>query len=178
MAELTTVARPYARAAFEVAQAAGALDRWSQMLGFLSQVAADPRVRSLLGDPKVSEDRRVEFFTSIAGERLDDEGRNLVRLLSHYDRLGVLPQIAEIFETLKADAEGTIDVSFTSVAEVDAAYRQRLADVLRKKLGRDVRLHFATDPALIGGAVIRAGDMVIDGSVRSRLDKLAGVLAG
>lgn len=177
MAELTTIARPYARAAFEVAHKADALDRWSQMLGFLSQVAADSRVRSLLTDPKVSEDQRVQFFSETAGDRLDDEGKNLVRLLSHYDRLGVLPQIAAIYETFKADAEGTIDVSFTSVAEVDEDYRQKLAAALRKKLGRDVRLHFDTDPALIGGAIIRAGDMVIDGSVRGRLDKLAGVLA-
>ncbi len=178
MAELTTIARPYAQAAFELAFKAGSLDKWSDMLGVLAQVAGDSRVRSLLHDPKVSEQQRVDFFLSVAGDGLDEQGGNLVRVLAHYDRLAVLPQIAEIFEKLKADAENAVDVSFTSVTEVDEAYKGQLAQALKTKLGRDVRLHFDTDASLLGGAVIRAGDMVIDGSVKARLEKLAGALAG
>ena len=178
MAELTTIARPYAQAAFELALASGSLDKWSDMLRVLGEIAGDSRVRSLLHDPKVSEDQRVAFFQSVAGDSIDEKGTNLVRILAHYDRLAVLPQIGEIFEKLKADAEGTIDVSFTSVAEVDDAYKSQLAQALKTKLGREVRLNFDTDASLIGGAVIRAGDMVIDGSVKSRLEKLSGALAG
>lgn len=178
MAELTTIARPYAQAAFELARSAGSLDKWSDMLRVLGQIAGDSRVRSLLHDPKVSEQQRVEFFLSVAGDSLDEKGSNLVRVLAHYDRLAFLPEIAQIFETLKADSEGTIDVSFTSVTDVDEAYKGQLARALKTRLGREVRLHFDTDASLIGGAVIRAGDMVIDGSVKSRLEKLSGALAG
>ncbi len=177
MAELTTLARPYAHAAFEVAGKNGNFERWSEMLKLLAQVVRDARVRPMLSSPKLTNEKRVEMIATIAGEHLSAEGKNLVDVLAHYGRLKVLPEIAERFEVLRSEAEGVVDVEVTSHSPIDAEFQARLSDVLKKRLGREVRLHLATDENLLGGAIIRAGDLVVDGSVRGRLQKLAGVLA-
>lgn len=177
MAENRTLARPYAQAAFEVASKNGTFDRWSSMLDLLAKVVRDDRVRPLLNSPKLTDEKRVEMLGAIAGDKLSDEGRNMVNVLAHYDRLAVLPEIAERFEELRSAAEGVIDVQVTSHSPLDAEYQACLSESLKQRLGRDVRLHLDTDESLLGGAIIRAGDLVVDGSVRGRLEKLAGVLA-
>lgn len=177
MAELTTLARPYAQAAFEVATKNGTSERWSNMLALLAQVVRDERVRPLLNSPKLTDEKRVEVLTSIAGEHLSAEGKNLVKVLAHYGRLNVMPEIAQRFEELRSEAEGVVDVDVTSPTPLDEDYQARLSASLKKRLGREVRLHLNIDESLLGGAIIRAGDLVVDGSVRGRLEKLAGVLA-
>lgn len=177
MAELTTLARPYAKAVFELARESGALDAWSNTLGFLAQVVSDERVDTLIASPKFSDERLLEMFEAIAGDRLDAHSRNLLRLMIENDRLTALPAVAAVYEEFKTEAENAVDVDVTSVEPVSDDYKQRITDALRKKLGRDVRLHFAIDKTLIGGALIKAGDLVIDGTVRGRLNKLAGALA-
>ena len=177
MAELTTLARPYARALFELARESGAFDAWSQTLGFLGAAVEDERVQRMIASPNVSDADLLAVFEAAAGDRLDDKGRNLLRLMIENNRVTALPDVAALFEVFKAEAEGAVDVEVTSVEPVGDDYRTRIAEALKRKLGRDVRLNFSIDESLIGGALIRAGDLVIDGTVRGRLDKLAGALA-
>ena len=173
MAEKATIARPYARAAFEHARSKNALGRWSELLAVASQVVSDARVRPLLGNPQVSVDQLVELIAGIAGDRADAEGRNFLRALAANRRLGTLPDIVAQFEVLRAEVENVVDVEVVAAMEVDPAQAERLSRALRTRLGRDVRLHTRIDASLIGGAIVRAGDLVIDGSLKGRLDRLA-----
>ena len=177
MAELTTLARPYAKAVFELARDSGKLDAWSEALGFLGAVVENDSVQAMIASPNVEEKDLLAMFEAAAGDRLDDERRNLLRLLIENGRVTALPDVAALYEVMKAEAEGAVDVEVTSVEPVSEDYRQRIGEALKRKLGRDVRLNFSIDESLIGGALIRAGDLVIDGTVRGRLDKLAGALA-
>jgi F-type H+-transporting ATPase subunit delta len=177
MAELTTLARPYAKAAFEYAQEHNSLDSWSSTLNFLAQVVDNATVQQMIGSPSTSDEQMLAMFQAVAGDQLNEHTTNFLRLLSENDRVGLLPDISALFEMMKADAEGTVDVNVTSVEPVSDEYRQRLGEVLRKRLGREVRLNFSIDKTLIGGALIRAGDLVIDGTVRARLNQLTGALA-
>ncbi len=173
MADKTTVARPYAKAAFEEARDGRRLRPWSETLRTAAAVVQDPRVRQLLGNPAVSDVQLAQLIMDLAGPQLDQHGRNFVRTLAHNRRLAYLPEIAALFERLKDEAEGMIDVTVTSAAPLENAQRSTLAAALERRLKRQVRLHCTTDPSLIGGAVLQAGDLVIDGSVRSRLDHIA-----
>jgi F-type H+-transporting ATPase subunit delta len=173
MADKTTVARPYARAAFEEAKDDSRLAPWSDALRIGAAVIQDSRVKNLLGNPHVTPAQLAELVSSIAGDGLNDEGRNFVKTLAENRRLGYLPEISRLFDQLKDAAEGVVDVTVTSAAPLDEGQQRTLADALRKRLKRDVRLHTATDPTLIGGAVLRAGDLVIDGSLRTRLEQIA-----
>ena len=177
MAELTTLARPYAKAAFEFARDSGALDKWSAALGFLAEVVANDTVQSKIDDPAVADSEILALFEAVAGEHLDERVTNFVKLLIENGRLPTLPDVAALFEIMKADAEGAVDVDVTSVEPVTDEYKRSLADALRAKLGREVRLNFSLDESLIGGALIRAGDLVIDGTVRGRLNQLSGALS-
>ena len=173
MADKTTIARPYARAAFEEARAAQRLELWSEALHVAAAVVADPRVVALLGNPHVTPEELAQLVTGIAGARLGDEGVNFVRTLAANRRLAVLPQIAGLFDTLKDAEQGVADVTVTSAAPLDAGRRKALSAALERRLKRTIRLHCATDPALIGGAVVKSGDLVIDGSLRTRLERIA-----
>jgi F-type H+-transporting ATPase subunit delta len=173
MADKITIARPYARAAFEEARAHEALGPWSKALRVAAEVVTDPRVKVLLGNPHVTPDELAQLVTSIAGSRLGDPGANFVRTLAANRRLSFLPEIAARFDALKDTAEGVADVTVTSAAALNEAQRSRLAAALEKRLQRKVRLHCEIDPNLIGGAVVRAGDLVIDGSVSARLNRIA-----
>lgn len=173
MADKTTIARPYARAAFEEARAAQRLDPWSQALHVAAAVVADPRVADLLGNPHVTADELAQLVTGIAATKLGEHGANFVRTLAANRRLAVLPEIAELFDTLKDAEQGVADVTVTSAAPLDTAQQQALSTALERRLKRSVRLHCATDPALIGGAVVKSGDLVIDGSLRTRLERIA-----
>jgi F-type H+-transporting ATPase subunit delta len=172
MAELSTLARPYAKAAFELAHAARTLPHWSQMLQTLARAAADPQVAGLLGNPRLSRGDVAAALIGALGETLDAQGRNFVKLLAEYNRLPLLPAIAEQYEALKAEAERRVEVEITTAAPVDAAQQSRLVDAVRRRLARDVEVQWKTDPALLAGAQIRAGDLVIDGSVAGELGQL------
>lgn len=173
MADRSTIARPYARAAFEEARAGMRLAPWSEALVTGATVVQDARVRSLLGNPGVSPAQLAQLVIEIAGDSLNEQGRNFVKTLAENRRLGYLPEIAAIFNELKDAEEGIIDVTVTSAAALDQQQQLTLSEALARKLKRQVRLHCQTDPALIGGAVLRAGDLVIDGSLRARLVALA-----
>lgn len=173
MADKITIARPYARAAFEEARAHEGLGPWAEALKVAAQVVQDPRVATLLGNPHVTADELAQLVTGIAGRSLGAHGANFVRTLAANRRLGFLPEIAARFDELKDTAEGVADVTVTSAAALNDAQRNTLAAALEKRLRRKVRLHCETDPGLIGGAVVRAGDLVIDGSVSARLNRIA-----
>lgn len=172
MADQSTIARPYAKAAFETAGAAR-LGSWSEALRTAASVVTDPKVEALLGNPHVPSGQLADLVIDLAGAGLDPDGRNFIRLLAENHRLDCLPEIAARFEQLKAEAEGTIDVTVTSAVPLSEVQRSELAAALGHRLKRTVRLQCATDPQLIGGAVLRAGDLVIDGSLLARLRSIA-----
>ena len=173
MADKTTIARPYARAAFEAAQESGCLQDWSSSLRTAAAVIADGRVQQLLGHPRVLPDQLAQLLIEIAGPTLHTDGQNFIRTLAANRRLAYLPEISALFDEMKDAAEGVIDVTVSSAAALDDSERRRLTDAMQRRLRRAIRLHCAVDPTLIGGAVLKAGDLVIDGSVRSRLQSMA-----
>ncbi|MES1195901.1 MAG: F0F1 ATP synthase subunit delta [Steroidobacter sp.] len=173
MAEQATIARPYARAAFEYAHAHDALKQWSDALNVAAAVAADPGVMNLLNNPRVTPAQIVDLIADIAGSKLDSALRNFIATLAGNRRVALLPQIAAMYEALRADVENRAQVSVTSAAPLNDAQQQRLTGALKKRLNRDVQLNCSVDPGLIGGAVICCGDLVIDGSVKVRLARLA-----
>ena len=183
MADNNTIARPYAQAVFEIAEASGKLAEWSASLEAAGAVLADGQVADYLGNPSLTNERRLEFLNGLfdgAGASLltggNTHGTNFVKLLLEYDRVAVLPEIAEHYEALKAEVENTVDVTVTSATPLSDDQTRDIAAALEKRLGRSVRIETKIDEDLIGGAVIRAGDVVIDGSVRARLDSLTNVL--
>jgi len=176
MAELTTLARPYARAIFDLTDDDDSRSKWSDQLALLAEVVSHDEMRTLLGNPRIEADDLVELVCKAAGKGAGDEGRNLVRLLVANRRLAVLPRIAEIYEQLRAEAEHVIDVEVISAAPLDKAQQDKIASALGKRLGREVRLHCREDEEVLGGVIIRAGDLVIDGSVRGQLERLSGAL--
>ena len=173
MADKSTIARPYAKAAFEAARDHKRLGPWSEALQTAAAVVGDPRVEALLGNPHVTPQELAALVTDIAGPKLDEQGRNLVRTLADNRRLALLPEISARFDGLKNEAEGVVDVTVTSAAPLDDSQRDKLAAALERRLGRSVRLQCATDRELIGGAILRAGDLMIDGSLRARLERIA-----
>jgi F-type H+-transporting ATPase subunit delta len=173
MAERLTIARPYARAAFEEAREHERLVPWSGALHIAAQVVKDPRVAELLGDPRVTPEQLSRLITDITGPKLDEQGANFVRTLADNHRLTYLPEIATLFDTFKDEALGVADVTVTSAAPLDARQQQTLTRALERRLSRKVQLHCETDPDLIGGAILRSGDLVIDGSLRTRLNRIA-----
>ncbi len=173
MADKTTIARPYAKAAFEEASADGRLGPWSEALHTSAAVVKDERVENLLGNPQITPEQLAQLIIGVAGPQLDADGRNFVSTLAANRRLGFLPEIAVLFDELKDKAEGIVDVTVTSAAPIDERQQKALSTALERKLKRTVRLHCETDSRLIGGAVVRAGDLVIDGSLRARLERIA-----
>ena len=183
MADKNTIARPYAQAIFELANAAGELSAWSASLEVAGQLLADDGLVEYLSTPALSDAKRLEFlrglFKSAKATKLaggDKHGDNFLKLLLENKRANVLPEIAEHFEVLKADIENTVEATVTSAAPLSTAQREEIASSLKKRLGRDVNITTEIDENLIGGAVIRAGDVVIDGSLRARLEGLATAL--
>jgi F-type H+-transporting ATPase subunit delta len=177
MADRTTIARPYARAAFEQAKGENRLTEWNEVLAVVAGVVRDERVQGLLGSPHVTTDELAQLVIDSAGPRLGEHGSNFVHTLANNRRLGYLPEIAALFNEMKDAAEGVVDVTVTSAAPLDSEQQKSLSSALARKLKREVRLHCQLDPSLIGGAVLRAGDLVIDGSLRARLDRIAHTLS-
>jgi F-type H+-transporting ATPase subunit delta len=176
MAEPSTVARPYAEAAFRLADEAGALGRWAEMLAALAQVAGDARVRAAAADPRLSDAQRAGVFISILGGRLTGEAENFLRVLAQNDRLALLPQIREQFEALKNEREGVLEVEVQSAFELSDAQLKDIVQRLEKKTGRKVRAQVSLERELIGGVRIVLGDKVIDGSARAQLAALEAAL--
>lgn len=172
MAEKATIARPYAKAAFESARQHNALESWSKVLATASSVVQDERVARLLSSPRVTPEQLSGLIGEIVGQ-LDEQTRNFLATLASNRRLAFLPEIASMYEALRAEAENTADVQVVSAVALNEAQKQRLSSALKKRLKREVRLHCEVDASLIGGAIVRAGDFVIDGSLKARLDRLA-----
>jgi F-type H+-transporting ATPase subunit delta len=172
MAERATIARPYARAAFAYAQENAKLDSWSAWLGTARAVVQSDEYQSLESSPGIRTSQLVELIAGVCGGALDSNGRALLDLLAENGRVDYLPEIAGHFEELKSEAQNVADVEIVSAVALNDAQQQRLAGALRKRLRRDVRLHLSVDPSLIGGAVVRSGDLLIDGSLASKLERL------
>ena len=173
MAELSTLARPYAEAVFRLARDAGDLKPWSGRLHSAAQVVVDAQMRALIADPNVPPARVSDVVISVLGAELGDKGINLIKVLAANDRLTLLPEIEAQFEALKAQAEGKLEAHISSALPLSDAQVAELAAALKTRYGRDVEMSVSVDPALIGGVVVAIGDRVMDGSVRGRLEKMA-----
>jgi len=177
MAELATLARPYANAAFELAREHRTLGVWERRLALLAAAAQDERVRGLLQSPDVAAEQKAYRLADLCGDEINHRGRKFLLVLARNGRLPLLGEIARRFGELKAEEERNLDVQVRSTYALTQEQAQRLKDALQAKFGKQVRLSSEVDPSLLGGAIVRAGDTVIDGSVRGRLDKLAEALA-
>ena len=184
MTELATTARPYARAAFASAGAASQLGQWSTFLGRAAAAVQDPRVLPLVGNPRVPLSGLVDFLMEVAtggkppaGEQATEQ-RNFLHLLADNRRLKLLPEIAAQFEVLRSEAERIADVEVTSAQRLSAEQAKQLQAVLERRLGLSVRLHAQVDKSLLGGAIVRYGDFVVDGSLRGRIERLGAAMSG
>lgn len=177
MAQMITVARPYAEAAFDLARDDGTLPAWADGLAMAAQVVADERVEQILGSPRVDAAAKTGLIIDVCGDALDQKQQNLIRLLIEKGRILALPEISRQFHALREQHERTIEAQLISAQPVDDAARKRLEAALSKQLDRQVTLETEVDETLIGGAIVRAGDLVIDGSVRGRLAKLTGAIS-
>ena len=176
MAEPSTLARPYAKAIFELARDEKKLADWSALLQGLADAVRDPQVAAAIGHPAVGRGQLADILIEVLGKKASDEAKNLLRLLAEYDRLKLAPIIAEHYEALRAEFESRIEVEITSATAVDGAQKETLVSAIRKRLARDVDVQWKTDASLIAGARVRAGDLVIDGSVAGELDQLRTAL--
>jgi F-type H+-transporting ATPase subunit delta len=183
MADNNTIARPYAQAAFELANESGELKQWSDGLTIAGELLADGQVARFLTNPSLNNETRLDFLTGLFGQANakvlaggDKKGTNFLKLLLEYRRVAVMPEIAEHYEALKANIENTVDVTVTSATALSGAQQKEISAALQTRLGRTVNLETEIDETLIGGAVIKAGDVVIDGSLRARLDSLTNAL--
>ena len=176
MSDISTTARPYARAVFESSRANATQTKWSESLALMSLVANDPTMNDVLDNPKATKVQKGELFASVCGDKIDDNGKNLIMLLAENNRLSELPVITELFEALRSADEGIVEAQVTSALPLDSDQESVLKESLKKKLGSDVSLTTSVDESLIGGVIVKAGDMVIDGSVRSQITALSNAL--
>lgn len=173
MSDYATAARPYASAVYKLAKAGDALKSWSDALELLAAVVQDATMSALLENPALVRGTKGEALLKVVGDRLETQQQNLVRLMAENDRLKVLPEVAVQFETLRAESEGKIDAEAISAFPLTDAQQAAISDALKSKLGREVSLTTSTDESLIGGVVIKAGDTIIDGSMKAQLNALA-----
>lgn len=172
-----TTARPYARAAFGYARESGVLDAFSDMLETAAVLVENSRLRVLLTDPRLTRARRTEMLEALGGDRFDEPMRQLLRMLGERDRLPILPEIREQFEQLRADHEQRLTAEVVSARKLDSAQQERIRAALAERTGQTVELVAKTNEQLLGGAVVRAGDRVLDASLQRRLQELAQSLA-
>jgi len=177
MSEAITTARPYAQAAFDEAQKQNALKGWSEMLLSMAEAVNHPEVQAVVTNPRVAKQQVEGLMEALLGNDASAQQRNFVRILADNQRLLVLPEIAALFEALKAEAEKTVNVVVDSAFELSAAQQDKIVSSLKKRLGREIKLVCQINKELLGGVVIRAGDKVIDGSARTRLGEMANALA-
>ena len=176
MAELATLARPYANAAFDLAKQEGSLDRWSLMLRTLVTTTQDERVRGMLSSPDLSSVAKAFQLADICGDDLDVRGKKFLQALADHDRLALIDEILVQFEALRANEERSLEVEVISAYPMSDDHSEALRRALHAKFDKDISIESRVDESLIGGAIIRAGDTVIDGSVRGKLTKLAETL--
>ena len=176
MAEAITVARPYAQAAFQFASAQQTLKDWSEMLELLAAISSDAGMQELIDSPHLTEAQLADLFIQIGGDRINEKCTNFIRVLAANGRLKLLPEIAALFEIQRRDAEGTVQAQLVTAYPASETQQAEIIASLRKRLGREVELSCSTDAELLGGAIIRAGDLVIDGSVRGKLERLGTAL--
>jgi len=175
MSDLATVARPYAKAVFDLAKG-GDMQQWSEMLELASQITNDDRVQTVLQNPKFSAKEVESLYTNIAGDRFDAKFLNLLKVLNENRRVAALPALAEQFEALRRKAEARIKVTVVSAAALQSEQVERLEKALRNRYQQEIVLEQEVDASLVGGAIVYAGDEVIDGTVRGRLQKMATAL--
>jgi F-type H+-transporting ATPase subunit delta len=175
MSELVTVARPYAKAAFDFAVEHQDVERWQTMLAFAAEVAGNERVSELLSGSSAPETLSQKFL-ALCGEQLNDAGQNLIKVMAENGRLSVLPNVLQQFIELRASLEAVAEVEVTSASELSEEQQVKITSAMEKRLSRKVKLNCKIDKSVLAGVIIRAGDMVIDGSIRSRLERLADVL--
>ena len=177
MSEAITIARPYAQAAFEEAQKLADLKGWSEVLISLAEAVNHPEVRAVVGSPRVAKAQLESLMDGLLGGQAKAQQRNFVRVLVENQRLLMLPEIAAIYEALRAEAERTVNVVVDSAFELTVAQQEKIVSSLKARLGREIKLVCKVNKELLGGVVIRAGDKVIDGSARTRLGEMANALA-
>ena len=175
MSELATIARPYAKAAFDFAVEKNAVESWGNMLFFAAQVAQNEDVRSFLAS-NAGGQKTGSLFIQICDEQLDEYGQNLVKVMAENGRLALLPQVFEQFKAYQAELAKQVEAKVTSAYELSAEQQTKLVASLEKRLERKVTLSVTIDPSIIGGLIIVAGDLVLDSSVRGQLDRLADAL--
>jgi F-type H+-transporting ATPase subunit delta len=175
MTQPLTIARPYARAAYEIASAHGVQNEWAEKLAFAAEVAAEPQVIALFGDPRLPPQALTTLFLR-ESEAADSEFARFLGVLADNRRLRELPEVAALFEQMKRDAEHVLKVRVRSAEPLDDAEARRLAEALKRRFKSDIQLERSVDPSVLGGAVIDAGETVIDGSLKSRLAKLETAL--
>ena len=176
MAEIATIARPYANAVFDLGKRDGALEQWSRMLSVLDATSRDGTVALLLDSPDLPSSAKAFRLAEICGDELDDRGKKFLQSLADHDRLGLVGEIRNQFEELRAEEQKSLEVEVISAFALTDAQSDGLKQALNQKFEKEITIESRVDSSLIGGAVIRAGDMVIDGSIRGRLNKLAETL--
>lgn len=173
MAELMTVARPYAKAAFEVAREHGQVAEWANTLAVLAEAVVDPKLTQAIKTPAYNAEERANVLAEVCTEVMTEQAKNFVMSLAEHKRLVLLPAISALFDQFKLNFEKAVDVNLTSAFDLTPEQEKAISTSLGKKLDRTVNLTTETDTSLIGGVVIRTGDLIIDGSVRGKLAKLA-----
>jgi F-type H+-transporting ATPase subunit delta len=176
MAGTSSLARPYAQAVFELAKESKDFKTWSDALAFMAALLRDESILALVNNPRVEQARLAKLFDELCHDRVPENGRNLLRLMIANRRLAAMPDLATQYEAMRAEEEGTIDAQVRSAKPLSDEQKAKLSKALEKRLGRKVNLTVQEDDSLLGGAIIQAGDMVIDGSATGRLEKLASVL--
>lgn len=176
MAETSIIARPYGMAVFKQATEEGKVAEWAEMLGLLVSIVRDPTMAGLIASPRVNNEQLAALIIDVCGERLSKTGQNLVRLLAENERLGATPEIARVFDEERAAAEGRSRVEVTSAFGLSADEQRSIEESMKKRLGTKVDVSVSVDDSLIGGVIIRAGDLVIDASFRGRLAQLGQAL--
>jgi len=176
MAELATIARPYAEAVFRLAKQGNALPAWSDALNLIATVYQDPQMQAVMANPKVTSTDVERLMLAICGERVNGVARNLIQLLVHNRRLSVLAEIREQFEQLKLEDEGKLDAKISSAFPMEDAQRNQVVNLLSSRFKRKINATVTVDPDLIGGIKVEVGDKVWDASVRGRLQTMAATL--
>jgi len=176
MAEAITVARPYAVAAWRHAQAEGKADLWADMLVLMASIVSDETMSRIVADPRVDEGRLSQLMLDICGGRITETAESLVKLLVANGKLSLMPEISSVFTALKAEAGGAVEAKLLTAYPVNAKFEQAIAAAMQKKLDREINFTTEEDKSLLGGVIIRAGDMVIDASVRGKIESLANEL--
>jgi F-type H+-transporting ATPase subunit delta len=176
MAETITVARPYAVAAWRHAEAEGKADLWADMLELMADVARDETMATIIGDPRIDADRLTQLMLDVCGGRINEEAENFVRLLVDNGKLSLMSEISSVYMALKSEAGGAVDATLLAAYPVNAKFEQAIAAAMQKKLSREVKFTTEEDKSLLGGVIVRVGDMVIDASIRGQIESLASEL--